>query len=97
MALFGADRDTIRVGRRDGRFKAIKFSAEGQKIYLINAKVVYSNGQPDTLEVAKTIPKNGETEAISVRGRTRSIDRIEIVSAKRPSLKRVKICVHGLQ
>ena len=97
VALFGADRDTIRVGRRDGRVKAIKSSAEGQKIYLINAKVVYSNGQPDTLEVAKTIPKNGETEAISVRGRTRSIDRIEIVSAKRPSLKRVKICVHGLQ
>lgn len=97
VALFGADRDTIGVGRRDGRFKAIKFSAEGQKIYLISAKVVYSNGRPDTLEVAKTIPKNGETKPIAVRGRTRSIDRIEIVSAKRPSLKRVKICAHGLQ
>lgn len=97
VALFGADRDVIRIGRREGRFKSIKFRAEGQKIFLLNAKVVYSNGQPDDLRVQAEIPKGGETQPISVRGRTRSIDRIEVVSAKRPSLKRVNLCAYGLQ
>lgn len=97
VALFGADRDVIPVGRREGRFKAIKFSAEGQKIHLLDARVIYSNGQPDDLRIRADIPKGGQTEPIAVRGRTRSIDRIEVVSMKRPSLKRVNLCVYGLQ
>lgn len=97
VALFGADRDTIPVGRREGRFKAIKFRAEGQKIHLLDARVIYSNGQPDDLRIRADIPKGGETQPISVRGRTRSIDRIEVVSMKRPSLKRVNLCAYGLQ
>lgn len=97
VALFGADRDTIPVGRREGRFKSIKFRAEGQKIFLLDAKVIYSNGEPDNLRIQAEIPKGGETQPISVRGRTRSIDRIEIVSMKRPSLKRVNLCAYGLQ
>jgi hypothetical protein len=97
VALFGADRDTIPVGRRDGRFKAVKFRAEGQKIHLLDARIIYSNGEPDNLQTRADIPKGGETAPISVRGRTRAIDRIEIVSMKRPSLKRVNLCAYGLQ
>lgn len=97
VALFGADRDTIPVGRRDGRFKAVKFRAEGQKIHLLDARIIYSNGEPDNLQIRADIPKGGETAPISVRGRTRSIDRIEIVSMKRPSLKKVNLCAYGLQ
>lgn len=97
VALFGADKDTIPVGRRDGRFKAVKFRAEGQKVYLLEARVIYSNGEPDNLRINVEVPKGGETQPISVRGRTRSIDRIEIVTMKRPSLKRVNLCAYGLQ
>jgi hypothetical protein len=97
VALFGADRDTIPVGRREGRFKAVKFRAEGQKIHLLDARVIYANGQPDDLRIRADIPKGGETQPITVRGRTRSIDRIEVVSMKRPSLKRVNLCAYGLQ
>lgn len=98
VALFGADRDVIPVGRLDGRFKAVKFRAKREKIRLLDARIVYSNGEPDNLQIRADIPKNGETPPISVRGRTRSIDRVEIVTMKKKlTLKKVDICVDGLQ
>ena len=31
VSLFGKDRDTVRVGRREGRFKAIRLHARGAR------------------------------------------------------------------
>jgi hypothetical protein len=98
VAFIGADRDVIPVGRREGRFKALKFRAKREKIRLLDARVIYTNGQPDDLRIDVDIPKNGETQPISVRGRTRSIDRVEVVTMKKKlTLKKVDLCVDGLQ
>ena len=47
MSLFGKDRDSIRVGRREGRFKAIRLHARGADVELLDVKVFYANGEPE--------------------------------------------------
>ena len=46
------DRDSIRVGRREGRFSAIKLTVRGSKIEIIDLTVVYERGPPDELQRA---------------------------------------------
>ena len=55
------DRDTIRVGRREGRFSAIKLAVRGSKIELLDLTVVYERGPPDQLQVRKKIGDGDET------------------------------------
>ena len=47
VSLFGKDRDSVRVGRREGRFKAIRLHARGADVEMLDLKVIYTNGQPD--------------------------------------------------
>ncbi len=95
---FIADRDVIRVGRREGRFKAIRLSVTGNKVFINDLKVVYSNGDPDDLQVRSEIREGGQTRPLDLRGRERSIDRIEMTYRSRPSFKgQAKVCVSGLQ
>ena len=95
---FLADRDVIKVGRREGRFKAIKLLVSGNSVHIMDLKVIYSNGAPDDIRVRSEIRKGGETGPLDLRGRERSIDRIEMLYRSRPSLKgQAKVCVVGLQ
>ena len=43
--LFGRDRNSIRVGRREGRFKAIRLHVRGADVEMLDLKVIYANGQ----------------------------------------------------
>lgn len=93
------DRDIIKVGRRDGRFNAIRLSVSGNDIELEDLKVVYGNGQSDDIRVRNRIREGGQTRAIDLQGRDRFIDRIEIISKrdfKGPGRGRARICVTGL-
>src|SRR5262245_37071259 len=47
--LFGTDRDTIRVGRGDGRFRAIRLRSVRGGVDVIDVRVMYVNGEPDHL------------------------------------------------
>ena len=49
--FFGKDRDSIRVGRSEGRFKAIRLSARGNDVEMLDLKVIYANGEPDDIPV----------------------------------------------
>ncbi len=46
---FNVDRDIIRVGRREGKFEAIKLRVLNNDIQLISARVVFSNGETEGL------------------------------------------------
>ncbi len=95
---FLADRDVIRVGRREGRYKAIKLNVSGNAVYLLDLKVVYANGQPDDIQVRSEIREGGETRPLDLRGRDRAIDRIELVYRAKPNFRgKAKVCVTGLQ
>jgi hypothetical protein len=95
---FLGDRDVIKVGRREGRFKAIKLKVTGNSVYIRDLKVVYSNGDPDDLQVRAEIRQNGETGPLDLRGRERSIDRVEMLYRAKPNFKgKARVCVSGLQ
>ena len=94
----GADRDEIRVGRREGRYSAIRLEASGNDVEILDLRVIYANGQPDDISVRSEIREGDRTRALDLRGRDRAIDRIEIVSRKDFQGRgrgRARVCVYG--
>jgi hypothetical protein len=97
VGLLG-DRDAIRVGRREGRFKAIKLHVSGNAVNILDLKVIYANGDPDDIQVRSEIREGGETRPMDLRGRERSIDRIELIYRAKPNFRgRARVCALGLQ
>jgi hypothetical protein len=95
---FLGDRDVIKVGRREGRFKAIKLKVSGNSVYMNDLKVIYSKGSPDEIRVRSQIREGGETRSLDLKSRERSIDRIEMIYRSKPSFRgKAKVCVLGLQ
>jgi hypothetical protein len=95
---FLVDRDVIRVGRRDGKFSAIRLQVSGNAVYMNDLKVVYGNGAPDDIRVRSEIRDGGQTRALDLKGRgERAIDRIELTYRAKPNFKgSAKVCVSGL-
>jgi hypothetical protein len=89
-------KDVIRVGRKEGAFRAIKLSVRGNKLRLERLRVVYSNGQADDLVVRTVIPEGTETRPIDLSGRFRGIDYIELRYLPQISFNgRATVCVSG--
>ncbi|HEU0060948.1 MAG TPA: DUF2541 domain-containing protein, partial [Hyphomicrobiaceae bacterium] len=98
VALFGRDRDTIRVGRREGRFKAIRLFVRGADVEMLDLKVIYTNGAPDDIPVRHVIRQGDRTRPLDLRGWERSIDRVDLVYRTIPNFKGLaNVCVEGLQ
>jgi hypothetical protein len=98
VSLFGVDRDTIRVGRREGRFKAIRLYVRGADINIIDLTVVYANGAPDSIPVRSVIRQGDRTRPLDLRGWQRSIDRVELTYVTIPNFKgQATVCIEGLQ
>jgi hypothetical protein len=49
---FGKDRDTIKIGRREGRFKAIRLKARGNDVEIQDLKVIHVGGDAPTISVS---------------------------------------------
>jgi hypothetical protein len=106
VALVGKDRDTIRVGRREGRFKAIRLHVRGAGVEVLNLRVIYANGDPDNLEVKHFIREGERTRPLDLKGRERAIDRIEMAyrtnlnpleMVAKQRISSANVCVEGLQ
>lgn len=90
------DRDVIPVGRRDGRFRAIKLRVSGNDIELRDLDVVYGNGANDDLQVRSLIRAGGETRWIDLRGGNRFIRQINLTYASRPNFRgQAEVCAFG--
>lgn len=87
----------ISVGRREGRFKAIKLDVSGKDARIDDMKIVYANGRPDDIRVAADIPSGGQSNPLDLQGRERAIDRIEISGRKGGfGPGKSKVCISGL-
>ncbi|MGQ0455975.1 MAG: hypothetical protein ACT4OU_02810 [Hyphomicrobium sp.] len=92
------DNDVIRVGRREGRFRALKLRVADEKLRLVSMKVVFENGASQTFDVRSSIPAGAETYPVDLDGRNRAIERIELKYLPQISLKRgATVCVLGFQ
>jgi hypothetical protein len=97
VSFIGKDRDTIRVGRREGRFKAIRLAVRGTDVEMLDLKVVYANGQPDDIPVRSVIRAGQETRPLDLKGFDRAIDRIDMVYRSRPNFRGLAtVCAQGL-
>jgi hypothetical protein len=95
--LFGADRDTLKVGRREGKFKAIRLEAKGNDVEMLDLKVVYVNGEPDDIQVRSMIKQGTRTRPLDLRGRERAIQQIDMVYRKPLNFRgKARICVEAL-
>jgi hypothetical protein len=95
--FIGADRDVIHVGRREGRFKAIRLEARGNDVEMLDLKVVYANGAPDDIPVRSLIREGTRTRPLDLRGRERAIRQIEMVYRKPLNFRgKATVCVEGL-
>lgn len=93
---FLADKDVIRIGRSEGRFKSIRLKVTGNKIYMNDLKVIYANGSPDDLQVRSEIRAGGETRPIDLKGERRAIRQVEMVYRSQPNFKgQATVCVEG--
>ena len=86
------------VGRREGRFKAIRLHARGADVELRSVRVIYTNGQPDDLPTRHFLRQGGYTPPLDLRGWERAIDRVDMVYKTVPNFKGIAtVCVEGLQ
>jgi hypothetical protein len=94
---FLVDHDTIPVGRREGRFKAIRLEVSGNTVFMNDLKVVYANGQPDDIPVRSEIRAGGQTRPLDLKGSDRAIREVNLTYRAKPSFKgAAKVCVWGL-
>ncbi|MGQ0674296.1 MAG: hypothetical protein ACT4N2_15660 [Hyphomicrobium sp.] len=93
---FIADRDIIRVGRRDGRFRSIKLKVSDNRIRMVDLRVVYGSGIPDTIPVRSVIPAGAEVGPFDLKGDKRFIDRIELIYLSQFNFKgQATVCAYG--
>jgi hypothetical protein len=98
VSLFGTDRDSVRVGRQEGRFKAIRLHVRGADVEMRDLRVIYANGDPDEIQIRNFLRQGQRTRPLELRGWQRSIDRVDMVYRTIPNFKGLAtVCVEGLQ
>jgi hypothetical protein len=93
---FLIDRDVIRLDT-DDRYRALRLRSSGFAIRLEEMGVRYGNGVRDRYVLQTTIPSNGRTGQIDLRGEARRIREIDFLySSGVISNVKTKLCVDGL-
>jgi hypothetical protein len=77
-----ADHDRIKIGRDDGRFRAIQIHVERAPIEFQRVVVHYGNGVDEEIAIRNRIRPGGKTRVIDLRGRDRVIDSVEFWYAR---------------
>src|SRR6478672_7954472 len=82
VSFRGRDRDSIRVSRREGRFRAIRLAARGNDVEVLRLTVVYGNGKPDERDVQRVVRSADRTHAFHLKGLHREIEQIDMAYRK---------------
>jgi hypothetical protein len=92
------NKDTIRVGKREGAFRAIKLQVNDSTLRLMRLRVVFGDREVQNFDVRSAIPAGAETRPLDLDGRRRIIERIDLEYLPSISLKRgAQVCVLALE
>jgi hypothetical protein len=95
---FLIDRDTIKVGRQEGRFAALRLKVRRAPVEMFSLRVTFGNGSRMDLPVREFIPPGGNSRAIDLPGNNRGIDRIEMIYRSVPTMAgTAEVCIDGLE
>jgi hypothetical protein len=83
---FGVDRDVIRVGGEIGKFDRVRLRVLDNDITINELKVVYANGDPDTLAVGQEIKQNTFTKWLPLKS-DRFIREIQLNYRSKPNFR----------
>jgi hypothetical protein len=98
VSFLGKDRDTLPVGREEGRFRAIRLQVHGSDVQLLSLVVVYGSGEPDRLPAQHFIRAGEHTPPIDLKGDARKIRQVDMVYKSIPSFRgQARVCVQGRQ
>jgi hypothetical protein len=92
-----ADHDVIRVGRSDGRFRAIQLRVNGGAIEFDRVLVHFGNGTTEQLVIRSRIPSGGVTRAIDLPGERRVIESVELWYSKDNWRRRPEVRLYGIR
>jgi hypothetical protein len=85
---FKADRDVLKVGRKEGRFRRIALRAVDNDIEILDMKIFYARGPADDVQVRRVLRAGQRSEPIDLKGdEPRVINRIEFVYKARPNFR----------
>lgn len=71
-----AERDTLNVGVKRGRFEAVRLGAKGRAIQFHDLKIHFENGDVQDVSVRNVVKAGDWTRAIDLEGGDRNIDKI---------------------
>jgi hypothetical protein len=92
-----ADHDRIKIGRDDGKFRAIQIRVERAPIQFQRVVVHYGNGADEEIAIRNRINPGGKTRVIDLRGRDRVIESVEVWYARaRYNSAKPKLRLFGL-
>jgi hypothetical protein len=76
------DRDTIVIGRSEGRFRSIQLRVAGAPVEFQRVVVRFANGTSEEVEFRDYIPAGGQTRAIDLSGGDRVISSVDFLYSK---------------
>ena len=71
-----AERDTLNVGVKRGRFEAVRLGAKGRAIQFHDVKIHFENGDVQDVQLRNVVKAGEWTRAIDLQGGDRNIDKI---------------------
>ena len=72
-----ADHDKIKIGRSEGRFRALQIRVDYAAVEFNHVVVHYANGTSEEVQVRQKIRAGGSTRDIDLAGGDRAIDNVE--------------------
>ncbi len=89
------DHDSIKVGRSDGSFRAIRLRISGGAINFERVIVRFGNGTQEEIPIRARIPNGGQTRAIDLPGERRMIQSVDLWYSKDHWSRRPKVTLYG--
>jgi hypothetical protein len=91
------DHDVIRVGSRDGKFRAVQLRVRGGAVDFQRVIVHFGNGTSEEIAFRERIPDGGRTRPIDLPGDRRVIRSVELWYSKESWHRLPKVEVYGIR
>ncbi|MCH9765577.1 MAG: hypothetical protein K0U34_06250 [Alphaproteobacteria bacterium] len=76
--MFSKDDDSIHVGKRFGRFRAVKVRVRKEKVKLYGMTVTYENGTTEAVPIYGKLRNGQSSQPFDLKGRKRFIRRVDL-------------------
>ncbi len=86
-AMFSKDNDSMIVGKRYGRFRAVQVRVHKSKVKLYGMTLTYANGTTEAVPIYGKISSGGSSQPFDLKGRKRFIQRIDLKYRTKFSLR----------